>query len=356
MKKNCVKYLKISNEQASEQLINDEEQPVNKNGLIYYGPKDFLVIDNQNFDINTFNLEWCLNRTILVKNVHLNLNQNLWSPESFCNDFGDLHVDLVNCKNHRILSNIKMRNFWLGFENIELRMADQKNRPMILKLKDWPPAEDFKLVLPKRFDDLMNNLPVSDYTKRDGSLNLVSNLPEYFLKPDLGPKLYIAYSSALTPKAGTTNLHVDISDAVNVLLYVGIDRVVSKETTENMSSSSSCVTKDEICEIIKNTNCDSKQLDRYLNGEKVGAIWHIFLPGDADKIRTFLVMMDIENGREPLRDHDPIHDQIHYIDNNMLKRLKLDCDVEPFIIIQYLGDAVFIPAGAPHQVFRQLTS
>jgi lysine-specific demethylase 3 len=34
----------------------------------------------------------------------------------------------------------------------------------------------------------------------------------------------------------------------------------------------------------------------------------------------------------------------------MLKRLKSDCDVEPFVIIQYLGDAVFIPAGAPHQV------
>ena len=91
-------------------------------------------------------------------------------------------------------------------------------------------------------------------------------------------------------------------------------------------------------------------MNRYLNGEKVGAIWHIFLPEDADKIRSFLVVLGFENGVEPIADHDPIHDQIHYIDNKQLKRLKAECNVDPFVIIQYLGDAVFIPAGAPHQV------
>jgi lysine-specific demethylase 3 len=298
----------------------------------------------------------------MVRNVHLNLHKHLWTPESFSNDFGELVVDLVNCKNHRILPNVKMRNFWLGFENSDSRLHDHKNRPMILKLKDWPPAEDFKTLLPTRYDDLMNNLPISDYTRRDGCFNLVSNLPDYFLKPDLGPKLYIAYSSAHTPKAGTTNLHVDISDAVNVMLYVGIDRVVSKINYEESPRKQQQQAKrkqnendDEIYEIIKQTNCDSKQLDRYLNGEKVGAIWHIFLPKDADKIRSFLVVIDIEKGKTFLPDHDPIHDQIHYIDNNMLKRLKKECDVEPFIMIQYLGDAVFIPAGAPHQVSKKKT-
>jgi lysine-specific demethylase 3 len=274
--------------------------------------------------------------------VHLNLNNNLWSPESFCTDFGEMIVDLVNCENHCLLTNQKMSNFWLGFENSELRMKDNNEQPMVLKLKDWPTAEDFNIVLPERYDDLMNNLPLGDFTRRDGCFNLVSYLPNCFLKPDLGPKLYIAYSSAHTPKAGTTNLHVDISDAVNVLLYVGVDRVLNKINNK--------IVKDEIFEILKNTNCDSKQLNRYLNGEKVGAIWHIFLPEDSDKIRSFL-----KNGKRLLLDHDPIHDQIHYIDNKMLKELKSDFDVEPFVIIQYLGDAIFIPAGAPHQV-RNLNS
>ena len=58
-----------------------------------------------------------------------------------------------------------------------------------------------------------------------GAMNIVERLPACLVKPDLGPKLYIAYSqltSQATRKAGTTNLHIDVSDAVNVLVYVGI--------------------------------------------------------------------------------------------------------------------------------------
>jgi len=86
-------------------------------------------------------------------------------------------------------------------------------------------------------------------------------------------------------------------------------------------------------------------LGRYLNGEKVGAIWHIFLAEDSSKIRTFL-----NKGEKKDNDDDPIHDQTNYINIEMLEILKKEFNVEPFVIIQYLGDAVFIPAGAPHQV------
>lgn len=104
----------------------------------------------------------------------------------------------------------------------------------------------------------MENLPLPEYTKRDGRLNLAARLPNFFVRPDLGPKMYNAYgksarlvefgfscsvqctfvftfpfffltsflSSGLTSaddrKVGTTNLHLDVSDAVNVMVYVGI--------------------------------------------------------------------------------------------------------------------------------------
>ena len=42
------------------------------------------------------------------------------------------------------------------------------------------------------------------------------------MKPDLGPKMYNAYGSSGTPRSGSTNLHLDISDAVNLMIYVGI--------------------------------------------------------------------------------------------------------------------------------------
>ena len=47
-------------------------------------------------------------------------------------------------------------------------------------------------------------------------------MPDYFVKPDLGPKMYIAYGNALYPDTGTTNLHLDMSDACNLMVYVGI--------------------------------------------------------------------------------------------------------------------------------------
>lgn len=377
--------------EAEDRLKLDETNNDLDDDHCWLGDRKFISFrDLNNVDINLFNKQWSMNHTVLIRNVHMKLNKDLWSPESFMNDFGELTVDLVNCFNHRIVPSVKMRQFWLGFENSETRLCDKHNRPMILKLKDWPPSEDFKTLMPSRFDDLMQNLPIGIYTKRDGCLNLASSLPDLFLKPDLGPKLYIAYSSAKTPAAGTTNLHVDISDAINVMLYVGVDRAKahheqddsisfedghddannenssgndqqqsnkkqskkSKSKRKGSTSSTSPLTNDddEILKLLKQSNCNEKQLKRYFNGEKVGAIWHIFLPQDADKIRSFLTVFDIEKGKDPRLDHDPIHDQNHYITNNMLKRLKEDCMVEPFTIIQYLGDAVFIPAGAPHQV------
>ena len=104
------------------------------------------------------------------------------------------------------------------------RLKDDRNKPMILKLKDWPPTEDFSEMLPTRFDNLMECLPLPEYTKRSGVFNLASRLPDFFVRPDLGPKLYNAYGSALYPQEGTTNLHLDVSDAVNVMMYVGIPK------------------------------------------------------------------------------------------------------------------------------------
>ena len=39
----------------------------------------------------------------------------------------------------------------------------------------------------------MQALPLPDYTRRNGKLNMTSSLPNFFVKPDLGPKMYNAY-------------------------------------------------------------------------------------------------------------------------------------------------------------------
>ena len=83
--------------------------------------------------------------------------------------------------------------------------------------------------LPTRFADLMKSLPLADYTHRSGRLNLAGRLPECFVRPDLGPKIYSAYGSALLCTKGTTNLYLDVSDAVNVMVYVGLPEANSAE-------------------------------------------------------------------------------------------------------------------------------
>lgn len=163
----------------------------------------------------------------MVSGVHHKLNTELWKPESFRKEFGEQEVDLVNCRTNEIITGATVGDFWDGFEDVPNRLKNDKEKePMVLKLKDWPPGEDFRDMMPSRFDDLMANIPLPEYTRRDGKLNLASRLPNYFVRPDLGPKMYNAYG-LITPedrKYGTTNLHLDVSDAANVMVYVGIPK------------------------------------------------------------------------------------------------------------------------------------
>lgn len=98
------------------------------------------------------------------------------------------------------------------------------------RLKDWPSGEEFMALMPSRYitdvmlicvfcllcketqketlpasvncvcvcryDDLMKNLPLPEYSDPEGNLNLASHLPSFFVRPDLGPRLCCAYGTA----------------------------------------------------------------------------------------------------------------------------------------------------------------
>ena len=82
-------------------------------------------------------------------------------------------------------------------------------------------------------------------------------------------------------------------------------------------------------------------------------MWHIYHARDSDKIRDFLNRVAIERGDRLEQHHDPIHDQSWYLDGKLRDRLYKDYGVEGYAIVQCYGDAVFIPAGAPYQVWRK---
>ena len=127
-----------------------------------------------------------------------------------------------------------------------------------------------------------------------------------FSRPDLGPKMYSAYGSPLTCTKGTTNLHLDMSDAVNVMIYVGIPKEGNTQELLDgnhfqfyvffpIESPFLWLLFTAELKAIKESGCDHFSIKRTRDaeigggGDVPGAIWHIYEAKDADSIRDFLI-------------------------------------------------------------------
>jgi lysine-specific demethylase 3 len=95
--------------------------------------------------------------------------------------------------------------------------------PEMLKIKDWPPSDTFENVLPRHYDEFIRCLPFQKYCDpQTGILNLATKLPPCVIKPDLGPKTYIAYGikEELGRGDSVTKLHCDMADAVCYIILI----------------------------------------------------------------------------------------------------------------------------------------
>jgi lysine-specific demethylase 3 len=113
---------------------------------------------------------------------------------------------------------INIHQFFVGYEEGCLQPGEW---PEMLKIKDWPPSSYFEEHLPCHEAKFFPSLPFHEYTDpRDGLLNLAALLPKDAIKPDLGPKTYIAYGlkEELGKGDSVTKLHCDMFDAVRCLL------------------------------------------------------------------------------------------------------------------------------------------
>nr|XP_026649894.1 probable JmjC domain-containing histone demethylation protein 2C [Zonotrichia albicollis] len=283
---------------------------------------------------------WKQGRPVLVSGMHKKMNFSLWKAESISLDFGNQQADILNCKDS-IISNTNVKEFWDGFEDVSKRQKVKNGETALLKLKDWPSGEDFKTMMPARYEDLLKSLPLPEYCSPEGKLNLASHLPGFFVRPDLGPRLCSAYGVAATKDhdIGTTNLHIEVSDVVNILVYVGIAKgngVLSKSGVLKK------LEEEDLDDLLRKRLKDSSELP--------GALWHIYAGKDADKIREFLQKIAKEQGLEVLPEHDPIRDQSWYVNKKLRQRLFEEYGVKTCTVIQFLGDAIILPAGALHQV------
>ncbi|KAH6783865.1 hypothetical protein C2S52_008824, partial [Perilla frutescens var. hirtella] len=188
-----------------------------------------LACDIQPGELEHFQKHWIRGEPIIVRDV-LKLTSGLsWDPMVMWRAFrkillkkgkgpSDLVVTAVDCLDSCEVD-INIHQFFMGYKD----GRRYKNQwPEMLKLKDWPPSTLFEERLPRHGAEFLSALPYKEYTHpRCGILNLASKLSTQMLKPDLGPKTYIAYgfSEELGRGDSVTKLHCDMSDAVNVLMH-----------------------------------------------------------------------------------------------------------------------------------------
>uniref|UniRef100_A0A8D1NHQ2 Probable JmjC domain-containing histone demethylation protein 2C n=1 Tax=Sus scrofa TaxID=9823 RepID=A0A8D1NHQ2_PIG len=298
--------------------------------------KDYKNINNWKL----FKECWKHGQPAVVSGVHKKMNISLWKADSISLDFGDHQADLLNCKDS-IVSNANVKEFWDGFEEVSKRQKAKSGETVVLKLKDCPSGEDFKTMMPARYEDLLKSLPLPEYCNPEGKFNLASHLPGFFVRPDLGPRLCSAYgvAAAKDHDIGTTNLHVEVSDVVNILVYVGIAKgngILSKAGILKKFE------EEDLDDILRKRLKDSSEIP--------GALWHIYAGKDVDKIREFLQKVSKEQGLEVLPEHDPIRDQSWYVNKKLRQRLLEEYGVKTCTLVQFLGDAIVLPAGTLHQV------
>nr|XP_048335647.1 lysine-specific demethylase JMJ25 isoform X1 [Ziziphus jujuba var. spinosa] len=348
-------------------------------------------------DIEHFQRHWMRGEPVIVKCVLDKTSGLSWEPMVMWRAFRETganvkfkeetkSVKAIDCLDWCEVE-INIHQFFKGY--LEGRMH-QDGWPEMLKLKDWPSSTLFEERLPRHGAEFIAALPYSDYTNpKLGLLNLTTRLPDDLLKPDLGPKTYIAYgfSEELGRGDSVTKLHCDMSDAVNVLmhttrvkisswqteiieklqneyaaedlheLYGGINedkgrvnRESPKRTSKLETSGSAFSEKNEI----HGLDPRKSVIDPSKDAADGGAVWDIFRRQDVPKLVEYL-----EKHREEFRHINklpvksvvhPIHDQTLFLNERHKKQLKEEFNVEPWTFEQYLGEAVFIPTGCPHQV------
>ncbi|KAH7835738.1 hypothetical protein Vadar_029378 [Vaccinium darrowii] len=336
--------------------------------------------DIQEGDLEHFQRHWVRGEPVIVRDVLQSASGLSWEPMVMWRAFrevtytgcSDLSVTAIDCLDWREVD-MNIHQFFKGYSG---GRSHKDCWPEMLKLKDWPPSNFFEERLPRHGAEFISALPYSEYTHPgSGLLNVAAKLPKDMLKPDLGPKTYIAYGFAEELGCGdsVTKLHCDMSDAVNLLTHTAEVNLTEQQLSKIMALKKDHAVQDqkELFGAV-HSDMDGSSDDEKLLGESVsenklngldtpdgGAVWDIFRRQDVAKLEEYLRKHHKEFRHIDCQPVDkvfhPIHDQTFYLTLHHKRKLKEEFGVEPWTFVQELGEAVFIPAGCPHQV-RNLKS
>ncbi|PKA62760.1 lysine-specific demethylase 3 [Apostasia shenzhenica] len=438
--------------------------------------------DIKSGDMKLFQAQWVKGEPVIVRDAMDSASGLSWEPmvmwralrekKRYKTNSENLDVKAIDCLDFCEVQ-INIHQFFSGYS---LGRYHANGWPEMLKLKDWPPSSSFEERLPRHGAEFLAAIPFQEYSSpRDGLLNLAVMLPEGFLRPDLGPKTYIAYGfdRELGRGDSVTKLHCDMSDAINDKQDVKIssnshegnnssqaqtcngylnekvagniisekqtdDVILPKEITAELDDVklnmiSQVVEKEQqtsqmnvgnhvrrrgrpkgsfkkkatrpvehfnstsqisgpLNVIVEQVTADANRNKRrkwkqspedseklvlgkengYSMKKKIkgkrhflqngrckeehkdgGALWDIFRREDVPKLEEYLIKHSSEfrhNYDSPVEKvYHPIHDQTFYLTVEHKRKLKDEYGIEPWTFVQNLGEAVFIPAGCPHQ-------
>ncbi|KAL5564875.1 hypothetical protein UlMin_028039 [Ulmus minor] len=343
-------------------------------------------------DLKHFQQHWTRGEPVIVRNVLETTSGLSWEPlvmwragRQMQHRKLDKHLDakVIDCLDW-CKEDFNIHQFFAGYVK---GWFHRNNWPRMLKLKDWGPSTHFRERLPRHAAEFISCLPFKAYTNPyTGILNIAVKMPMYYVKPEMGPKTYIAYgvSQELGRGDSVTKLHCDMSDVVNVLTHTAEVTLGSKHLADikklkekhweqdQREIFGKYIAVDKALHGIQETKLDedksgengevsisSGNKSEDLEAAEGGALWDIFRRQDVPKLEEYLRRHCMEFRHTYCRPveqvNHPIHDQIFYLTMEHKKKLKEEYGIEPWTFIQQLGDAVFIPAGCPHQV-RNLKS
>uniref|UniRef100_A0A674HIJ8 Lysine-specific demethylase n=1 Tax=Taeniopygia guttata TaxID=59729 RepID=A0A674HIJ8_TAEGU len=254
-------------------------------------------------DYKSFQEHWRQGQPVLVSGLQKKLEPRLWAPESFQRsgqeeEEEEEEVEAVNLRAPPSRVRISSREFWGGFA--ASAGEGTKNFGALLKLERG--FGDTEL---SRVTNLRASLPLPEYCGASGRLNLAT-----FLRGQrrLRPRLCAAYGESGAGLGGT-----GLWGALGLRGHP--EPLLAADAAE----------------------LEAPLRERLRGSGGRGALWHIFRAEDATRIRDFLLQVAAEpTGR--------------YLEAELRRRLREERGVSGWSLLQLPGDAVLVPAGAPHQV------
>ncbi|GAB2277475.1 hypothetical protein Dimus_012182 [Dionaea muscipula] len=358
-----------------------------------------------------FRKHWAKGKPVVVKQVYDLSSFSSWDPMVIWKEISettnermrdtDRVVKAVDCLDWSEVE-IQLGQFMKGYTE---GRRHQNGWPEMLKLKDWPsPSASEEFLLYQR-PEFISQLPLLEFIhSKWGLLNVAAKMPHYSLQNDVGPKIFLSYGmyEELGRGDSVTNLHLNTRDMVYVLVHTSEAKLngwhrTTVEKSQNIFDDSEMQDfsldtprgfgradspnlvldgreqRDEYgVNLSMRNNAKNNQQNYQFGSVQVentnhghasgesgatgslscpGILWDVFRREDVPKLKEYLHAHWSESRKVAY----PLYDDAVYLNKLHKIKLKEEFGVQPWSFQQYLGQAVFIPAGCPFQV-RNLQS